>query len=423
MIGKIGKSILFDPKKWGAIGGDLDAPLFYENLIHRHPEINFYILGKSDFASCAPAIRNRLNKHGNIFDMYDGAAEYVKDNWERLTDYYKDKYEGVNLGQYSKAKGMFEYITDVQLERLPKMDGAVLFSGPDGTSNLPDMVALSRNPDTISSPLVSLIGYTGPTYHYLNKTKLPYVLLVTDPRYYPPRGNDLMHTASKVISQYNYTANHNHYTTYTNVNKIHHKIPVTYDALETIFLIGKEKTAGSSSLVDFFDNNPEDNKKLTIILNEGRPSRYKMLHQYILSKITDVAIYGKWTHPATKTDSRFKGPKHFADLESILKDTKYTFIIPIKKGWVTAKFWEMIQYDVIPFMHPSYDTQNNLKCPDFIRVKSAQEMLEKIDFLENNQDEYDKLLNELRNMLKPEFYSGEHLDTITINALKEIGVL
>ena len=48
-IGKIGKSILFDTTKWGAHGGDIDAPVFYENLFHKNPDVNFYIVKSTTF--------------------------------------------------------------------------------------------------------------------------------------------------------------------------------------------------------------------------------------------------------------------------------------------------------------------------------------------------------------------------------------
>jgi hypothetical protein len=56
-IGKFGKSILFDSKKWGAIGGDLDAPVMISLVAKRHPEHNFYLLGHSDFSRLKPEVK------------------------------------------------------------------------------------------------------------------------------------------------------------------------------------------------------------------------------------------------------------------------------------------------------------------------------------------------------------------------------
>ena len=107
-------------------------------------------------------------------------------------------------------------------------------------------------------------------------------------------------------------------------------------------------------------------------------------------------------------------------LSNYLKDVKYTFIIPIQKGWVTAKFWEMINYGIIPFMHPYYDQQKHIPCPDFLRVNSPEELLEKINYLEDNPEEYKKLLNELSLMLKDEYYDGTFINNLIIDGINKL---
>ena len=84
-IGKIGKSILFDSTKWGAHGGDIDAPVYYENLFHNNPTYNFYIVGASDYCRLQPAHRARINKHGNVYDLMDGFSE-----WNAANPKYKE---------------------------------------------------------------------------------------------------------------------------------------------------------------------------------------------------------------------------------------------------------------------------------------------------------------------------------------------
>ena len=96
-------------------------------------------------------------------------------------------------------------------------------------------------------------------------------------------------------------------------------------------------------------------------------------------------------------------------IKFLLKEVKYTFIIPIEKGWTTSKIWEMIYYGIIPFMHPYYDSQKNLKVPDFIRIKNSKDLLEKINFLEENENEYLKLRKSLLNLISDKDYSGENL--------------
>jgi len=157
-----------------------------------------------------------------------------------------------------------------------------------------------------------------------------------------------------------------------------------------------------------------------IVCNEGRPSRYNDLKKYILDHVEEVDIYGKWDERTIGDDVRFKGPKKFNDLQEMLPRVKYTFCIPIKKGWVTAKFWEMAHYGIIPFLHPTYDEQDNLKCPEFLRVKDSADLFKKIQFLEDNPDAYETLKGNIESMLKDEYYDGSYLNDLAIKTLKEI---
>lgn len=420
-IGKFGKSILFDSSKWGAIGGDLDAPLFYENLFHKNPNINFWLLGVSDFSRIPAKLRNRINKHGNVFDMHEHVRDYIKNPSvvAKWTDLYKDMHTDT-LKNYVTAGATYEYISSVIIDKIPKMDLGIFFSGPDASASIPFKVAKSKEPDKMATPLQVLIRYCAGMIEFINKTNMPYIVLATDPRYYPSRSNDLLVVPKKVISQFNCTVDHNHYTSYSDVRKVHNKVAMSYNGLETIFLLGRNNTQESTSLTGFFDDDSSTRSSFNIVLNEGRPSRYDSLEKYILSNIDDVAIYGKWTHPATKHDIRFKGPKHINELDEILRHTKYTFIIPIKRGWVTAKFWEMLYFGIIPFMHPEYDTQNNLDVPEFIRIKSPTDLREKIQKLESDPIFYEELKSQLMSKMTPDLFDGTYLNDVTLRAIDDI---
>jgi hypothetical protein len=80
----------------------------------------------------------------------------------------------------------------------------------------------------------------------------------------------------------------------------------------------------------------------------------------------------------------------------------------------------MVNYGIIPFMHPYYDDQKHIPCPDFIRVNSPQELHQKIDYLESNPSEYRKLLQQLNDMLKPEYYDGTFINKVIMNAVQKV---
>ena len=229
----------------------------------------------------------------------------------------------------------------------------------------------------------------------------------------------------KVLSQYDETILHKIHTSYTDHKIIENKIPSEYASMETIFLIGKERGRITddtpNSLDSFFDDAPAESTdkdiKFMIVCNEGRPSRYKDLKRYILDHVEDVDIYGKWNENIISKDSRFKGPKKFNELQSMLPRVKYTFCIPIKKGWCTAKYWEMSHYGIIPFLHPTYDEQHNIKCPDFLRIKDSKDLFDKITYLENDDVACAKLRIELDSIILDGYYNGNYLNGKVMNEL------
>jgi predicted CoA-binding protein len=104
----------------------------------------------------------------------------------------------------------------------------------------------------------------------------------------------------------------------------------------------------------------------------------------------------------------------------MLPRVKYTFCIPIKKGWVTAKFWEMAHYGIIPFLHPTYDEQKHLDVPAFLRVKDSKELFDKIKFLEENTEAYDQLRDAIDKALLDEYYDGTYMNRTLLEGIEEI---
>jgi hypothetical protein len=148
-----------------------------------------------------------------------------------------------------------------------------------------------------------------------------------------------------------------------------------------------------------------------VVLNEGKPSRYDLLKEWVLDHFNDVEVYGKWEHEAAKEDSRFRGSKHIEEIQSMMSNVKFTFIIPIAKGWTTSKYIEMIHAGVIPFLHPSYDEQRHLPIPEFFRPSTPEEFRKSMNTLLADPTAYEKALNGLRKIvLKPEYYDGTFIN-------------
>lgn len=414
-IGKIGKSILFNSSLWGPSGGDLDAPVYYENLFHRNPDKKFYLVGASDWERLTPGVRDRINKNKNVVNIWSGFDEWRKQNPD-----------------IPKRAREVQYMVWFLKHNKIEFDKGIVFAGPVGTSNVEGFTHLMKDPDKIAVPLEMLAKYAGPIIHFINEIQKPYALIVCDPRYFPPHSKDWMFPPSVVLSQYDETVKFKYKNGYKSTDITEVPTRVQYASTETIFLIGQERDKPftpvkeeTNDLFSFFGDDvnediPERSIKFLIVLNEGLPkSRYPQLKSAILDSIQDVEIYGKWDERTIGDDPRFKGTKDFVELQKMLQRVEYTYCIPIKKGWVTSKFWEMVQNGVIPFVSPTYDEQNHLKIPDILRVKNAAELKKVIDFLEETPEAKNLLKKTLQEMLRDDLYSGEYLNQITWEALQD----
>ena len=184
-----------------------------------------------------------------------------------------------------------------------------------------------------------------------------------------------------------------------------------YSGIETVFLLDKKRY----NIDDLF--NMKKTNSFMMLQNQGKGSggmdRWDPVRKYIVENEVETDIYGKWDEElVTQYPNYFKGEMRIESLSEELLKTKYTFCIPIKEGMVTSKYAEMLHFGIIPFLHPSYDTQFNV-FPDghFIRCKSPEDLKKKIHFLNENPDQYKKLFYSLQEKyLKDSYYTGEHVD-------------
>ena len=155
----------------------------------------------------------------------------------------------------------------------------------------------------------------------------------------------------------------------------------------------------------------------------GGMDRWNPVKEFIVDQNIKCDIYGKWDQEIKdEFPEWFKGETRIEKKTDELLATKYTFCVPIKKGMVTSKYAEMLHYGIIPFLHPSYDTEFNV-FPEkhFIRCSSPEDLKKKIKFLEENPDAYKKLFYNLQNKyMKDSYYTGEFLDNKIWEAYNKI---
>lgn len=379
VVAKFGQSINFDRKKIKSnLGGNIDVNLFLVNLFRNSPQHNFYIIQRNNFSQLDTATKNYVNVNDNVIDTYEGLQ---KQN-------YKKPY-------------------NFMIENNIKIDCGLIFNGMAFRYfNVPNTVENKKG--QVYGLLEMWKHYTGNLSYFLNKTNVPYISIVMDPKYGAIVGRDIMNLPKYQLSTFNGEFNTKRWTNYnvdsyqkiTDLIFYETKLKTTYNAMENIVLLEYDKRK------DFLEKTTD----ITYVLNMNAPwDRLSQLKPYLTK---DSKVYGKWDEETMK-DERFMGNVPYDDLHDILKSTKYTLCIPIAKGWTTTKYLEMIMNDVIPFFHPAYDSQHNVDVPDILRVKSPQDYFEKIAFLNDNEEERKKLLTNLKEKLfKEEYINGVYFANI-----------
>jgi hypothetical protein len=399
-IGKIGKSIKFGPEEKGKgkkamTAGSIDARIIFQTLIKFNPQHKFYLIGRSNFSRLKPEIRNKIDPHKNVIDVWAGFHDWfetqddkdeVTESWRFMEHVIKtnDKFD---IGLFI-AGGVLDYA----------VQGKTLKEG----KHIKTLMAAAK--------------YAGPIHHFINETKLPYMVLSLDPRCYPKPTKDILIPPKRILQLKNETMEVEHRVSYETDEMVIDKVPAVYSGIETLYAVEEDEPAG----LDAFFDEPEQKRDINMVLwlNEGKPSRYNDLKNFILDSVDDVEVYGVWNEKALK-DPRIQQVA-MSELSWQFPRTKYTFCIPIAPGWATGKFWEMIKHGIIPFMHPEYDDQKNIGFPEELRVKDSNDLLEKINLYNSDEKLYNSLHKQLKDMITPEIKSGKYINDIIMKNVEEV---
>ena len=420
LIGKLGRSIYFDPKNWSFANGDEEASLLYTHLARTYPQHTFYLVGKSDLTRTrkkhAAAPKSTLSSFFGEDEEEEGFFDNLPENIIDLMEGFKEAKDrtGINEVDYieERIKGM-------------SFDAGIIFQGPSPNVGICNrgVLTLGDNGTVREAKSLEMFqSYYAPIMHTLNITNTPYFLLVSDPRYVPLLQRDCFNDEKFILSQVNVDKTVKRIEGYYEKSAKEFlrevKCKYRYARIETIFFMMEKK-------VDF--RNIEKNNLFIMGINDAgiASDREKIIKEWLLDH-TDthpVKIYGKWRQEFIDAYPGVFEEKSIKSVEPEFWATKYTMIPPFKENmtnFVTQKFWKMIYYGIVPFFHPAYDTDKLFDVPDILRVKSAKEMWERIDYLEANPEEYKKLLDHLYGMLKDEYFTGEFITNIITNSVNKI---
>lgn len=226
-------------------------------------------------------------------------------------------------------------------------------------------------------------NYAFPIIDYINSNNIPYVYFWTDYRY-DIRENKLIRKPSIILSQEK----------------------ENYGHLEKLILYGKSK----QELV-------EKDIKLGILMNETEPKRSKEVLK-ALNWLEYGEIRGKW-----KNSNKFlKESINENELNNYLSRVKYSYNLATNKKWVSQKYWEMILNNVVCF-YKDYDEDKLCLSEhiDGLRVIDAIDLGEKIDKLENNEEEYKATIELQQNLLEEQYFNGDFMYRFILDKLFTLG--
>lgn len=409
-IGKIGKSM--KSKAWTILGSESAPIIFYSSLSKLNPQINFYIIGTNDIHKLNKESYDKLFPNHNVISCYE-------DN--DLNSKYNDD---------NKYQIPYDYLIKNNI----KLDAALIFSGMASENcNIPNFLPQKSHPELLSKPLQCFKNYAGNIIYVLNKTNVPLFTIAEDPRHIICRARDLYNRERLIFSQANIIDMPvEHIYDLNDLTKLTtSKLNAEYYHTEKIFLMGE-----SQNWKNDIDINKKDGGLIMLMNGHGTSKlnganipdgRLPFVKEWVFdlfenSNFNDCIIYGKWSDELHKSDNRFIC-KPMTELKDELMHAKYTLIYSIQPGFVTVKPFEMIRWGIIPFLHPDYDPEHLLNFPDYLYIKDKHDLIVKIKYLEENQDEYKSLLNECLDLIKPSYIDGTFLNNIIVDRIyKELNL-
>lgn len=373
-VAKMGRTIKFKRANWKDNAGNNEPAVLISALSKLNPFNNYIIIGRSDLSKLSEEEYDFLFPNRNVFDAFDG--------------FDKNKHD-IEMYPYENAKDI-------------KFDYGIVIGGVAARINMKDKF-YKTNKETkkveesqgLISPLNMFHSYAAPIINFLNITNIPWVFYTSDARQVPIGAHDLSNREVLTLGTMNTT-----YTSkYFNGEGFNGQ-DVTTDE--------KRMHYAGGELVSILDDKIKryDGEEKTINLGlffhkYNDKKRYENILSYI-NEFEDISVFGKWKEEIESGDDRFKGSLTFDETQDMMKKTKYTLCYPITDGDISAKWIEAIRAGVIPFFAPGYDKDRLLSSmwyvPSYLYLSSQEDLKNKIDHLNNNQEEYETIINQLNDI-------------------------
>lgn len=388
-VGKFGKSVLFNQERWSMKGGDHDMPGLIAVLAAKNPEINFYLISRNDIERLPTGVWDKININKNIFNVWKGETS-KEPEIPRL----KLKEWGVDI------------------------DFGLFWAGPAGTTSLRNKTFTIRTPGKYATPSIMTERYVGPLVDFLNNWGGPYVDIADDVRYFPVRATDLLNKAKFTVGAYDKknATSMLRFPKYETQERVkvwfdlrNYNLPTWMFASEPDVRL--KEPGNRTNLLSIYLNG---------IGTAGGKNKFKIVRDYIVEQFPTATIYGIWPEQDNPDVVKYPGrfvPTPMAELNDQMYNTKYTLMIA--NVFCSAKFYKHLMHGMIPFFHPDYPTDVYEPVPEFLKVKDVEDFKKRIEYLENNPDEYRKVWNSCQKLLKDEYFEGGQIQSFFEECIHE----
>ena len=414
LIGKLGKK--FSLKRFNNMTGDDASVILFSKLALLNPNYKFYIAGSNDINKLTPEEYDKIFPNHNVFTAPN--IDLKVDNPYACLDDYFD-----NI----------------------KIDFALIINGPTTQMNVANFVRKGFTKDgDFYKPLMMFKRYVGPYVYVLNKLGCPFYLISEDARYITTWCKDLWNHERLIFTQINGNFKiKNHIKSIDDWTMVENdKVEVIYSGVERIFMMGLDKNWKSNIDIEHkLSINQENNQNSPfIVISNGcstfgldcgastKISRLPTYKEYILDNFKDdnvynkTKIYGKWSDEdvAQYPDKILNIP--VVELKDQIRDAKYSIAYSQQPGFVTVKAWELIILGLVPFIHPDYDKDRLLGFPEYVYLKSPEDLLNKIHELDTNPKLYKDIMKQCQDCIKPEYLDGSDLNNRLLGTIaKDLG--
>lgn len=373
----------FNPEKWK--DGSREHTFLTLFLCHYFPQYHFYLVGKSDFLEYYGSDYKKI--FPNLTVVFDPKIQMKKGNNKNI--------------QYQ------EHVTNWFKENKIKIDFGICLVGSCNAVSTLNTIFQKKNPTKYTTPLNSsyISSYA---IDYLNSSNIDYFLGFTDTNYCKEYPRDIFNLPKFHVTQGEIKF------------KYHEEIITTKRCYLELLHVSSYK------LLENFENK----SGIACILrcdkfNEKKYDRKKFISDYLNNK-SDCTIIGPYLDEYKEQfqNVNFIGKINQAEIQDTLKNFKYSLIDCNKNSKyeiTTAKYLEYILSGVLPFHSRDYFVNGKpfYYVDDFLNINSPQEFNEKIDYLENNQNEYNRLIQKIKKIVTKDLLNGKLFVKTLVDMLKE----